>query len=42
MPPCTDGRNEMQQDSYFEKLRDTFLLIPVKSTTFASGQYINN
>lgn len=42
MPLCTDGRNEKQQDSYFGKLRDTFLLIPIKSTTFGSGHYINN
>lgn len=42
MPTCTDGRNEKQRDLYFGKLRDTFLLIPIKSTTFGSGQYINN
>lgn len=36
MPLCTDGRNEKQQDSYLGKLRDTFLLIPIKSTTFGS------
>ena len=36
MLTCPDGRNEKQHDLYFGKLRDTFLLIPIKSTTFGS------